>query len=86
MIFIETSIFTKEIERLLPDDSYRKLQSVLMLRPEAGSVIRGSGACGRSAGTFLVPESGGHCESSICGVLRIPFSCCFHTEKLNRKI
>jgi len=43
MIFIETSIFTKEIERLLPDESYRMLQSVLMLRPDAGSVIRGSG-------------------------------------------
>ena len=43
MVFIETSIFTKEIERLLPDESYRMLQSVLMLRPDAGSVIRGSG-------------------------------------------
>jgi mRNA-degrading endonuclease RelE of RelBE toxin-antitoxin system len=43
MIFIETSIFTKEIQRLLPDESYRMLQSVLMLRPYAGSVIRGSG-------------------------------------------
>jgi mRNA-degrading endonuclease RelE of RelBE toxin-antitoxin system len=43
MIFIETSIFTKEITELLPDESYRKLQSVLMLRPQAGSVIRGSG-------------------------------------------
>jgi len=43
MIFIETSIFTKQIQRLLPDDSYRMLQSVLMLRPDAGSVIRGSG-------------------------------------------
>jgi RelE toxin of RelE / RelB toxin-antitoxin system len=43
MIFIETSIFTKEIAELLPDESYRELQSVLMFRPEAGSVIRGSG-------------------------------------------
>jgi len=43
MIFIETSIFTKEITGLLPDESYRMLQAVLMLRPEAGSVIRGSG-------------------------------------------
>ncbi len=43
MIFIETSIFTKQIHELLPDDSYRMLQSVLMLRPDAGSVIRGSG-------------------------------------------
>ena len=43
MVFIETSIFTKEILRLLPDDSYRRLQTALMLRPEAGSLIRGSG-------------------------------------------
>jgi len=43
IIFIETSLFSKEIQRLLPDESYRMLQSVLMLRPDAGSVIRGSG-------------------------------------------
>ena len=43
MIFIETSIFTKEIKRLTTDDSYRMLQSVLMLRPDSGDLIRGSG-------------------------------------------
>jgi mRNA-degrading endonuclease RelE of RelBE toxin-antitoxin system len=43
MIFIETSIFTKEIIKFLPDESYRQLQSIVMLRPEAGSLIRGSG-------------------------------------------
>jgi hypothetical protein len=43
MIFIETSIFTKEIKRLLPDDEYRKLQQNLMLRPGAGRIIKGSG-------------------------------------------
>jgi hypothetical protein len=43
MVFIETSIFTKEIQRLLPDESYRMLQSVLMLRPDAGRLIQGSG-------------------------------------------
>ena len=43
MIFIETSIFTKEIQRLLPDKSYRMLQSVLMLRPNAGHTIPDSG-------------------------------------------
>jgi hypothetical protein len=43
MVFIKTSIFTMEIQRLLPDESYRMLQSGLMLRPDAGSVIRGSG-------------------------------------------
>lgn len=41
MIFIETSIFTKEIQRLVSDDIYRTLQSALMLRPDAGSLIRG---------------------------------------------
>ena len=43
MIFIETSIFTKEVKRLLPDDEYKQLQSDLMLRPEAGVLIKGSG-------------------------------------------
>jgi len=43
MIFIETSIFTKEIQRLLPDEKYRMLQTVLMLRPDAGTLIQGSG-------------------------------------------
>lgn len=43
MIFKETSIFTKEIGRLLPDTSYKMLQTALMLRPDAGDLIRGSG-------------------------------------------
>jgi mRNA-degrading endonuclease RelE of RelBE toxin-antitoxin system len=43
MKFIETSIFTKLIQKLLPDESYRMLQMALMLRPDAGSVIKGSG-------------------------------------------
>ena len=43
MIFIETSIFTKEIQNLIPDDNYRMLQAALMLRPDAGRLIRESG-------------------------------------------
>ena len=43
MLFIETSVFTKEIQSLLPDDEYRKLQQDLMLRPSAGALIKGSG-------------------------------------------
>ena len=43
MIFIETSVFTKEIQRLISDNSYRMLQTALMLRPDAGRLIRGSG-------------------------------------------
>lgn len=43
MIFIETATFTREIQRLAPDDIYRKLQSSLMLRPDAGKLIRHGG-------------------------------------------
>jgi mRNA-degrading endonuclease RelE of RelBE toxin-antitoxin system len=43
MIFIETSIFTKEINRLITDDHHRKLQTALMLRPDSVSLIKGSG-------------------------------------------
>jgi mRNA-degrading endonuclease RelE of RelBE toxin-antitoxin system len=42
MVFIETPIFTKLIEGLLPDDSYRELQEALALRPDAGPAIPGS--------------------------------------------
>jgi len=43
MIFIETSIFTKELVKLLPDDEYRMLQHNLLIRPTAGSLIKGTG-------------------------------------------
>jgi mRNA-degrading endonuclease RelE of RelBE toxin-antitoxin system len=43
MKFIETSIFTKQVQKLLPDENYRMLQSALMFKPDAGPVISGSG-------------------------------------------
>jgi len=43
MEFIETSIFTKQVLKLLPDASYQMLQSALMLNPVSGAVIKGSG-------------------------------------------
>jgi len=43
MVFIETSVFTSEINKLLPDEEYRRLQSALMLRPHMGEIIKGSG-------------------------------------------
>ena len=43
MRFVETPIFTKEIRSLLSDDDYRTLQTALMLRPEQGKIIRGTG-------------------------------------------
>lgn len=43
MIFIETPVFTREIEKHLSDNDLRRLQSILLLRPESGAVIKGSG-------------------------------------------
>ena len=43
VLFIETSLFTKDIKSLLPDEGYRRLQTALLLRPEMGEVIQHSG-------------------------------------------
>lgn len=43
MRFVETSVFTRQVTKLLSDDGYRSLQMALLLRPEQGSVIRGTG-------------------------------------------
>jgi hypothetical protein len=43
MVIIETSIFTKRIIEVMPDDSYRELQNTLIAYPKTGKIIRGSG-------------------------------------------
>jgi len=43
MLFIETSVFTSQVTRALSKEEYRALQLALVLRPEQGAVIRGSG-------------------------------------------
>lgn len=43
MLIIETSIFTRQVQRLLTDDEYRQLQAVLVARPDLGAIIVGSG-------------------------------------------
>ena len=43
MRFVETPVFTKRVEDLLPDEDYRTLQVALLLRPEQGPVIKGAG-------------------------------------------
>ncbi len=43
MCFVETPIFTREVCNLLEDEEYRALQIALLLRPEQGVVIPGSG-------------------------------------------
>lgn len=43
MEFVETSIFTKQIQDLVDDDVYRALQASSAIDPKAGVVIRDSG-------------------------------------------
>lgn len=43
MVIVETSVFTKQVNKLLSDEEYRQLQSDLANRPDVGSVIPGSG-------------------------------------------
>lgn len=43
MIFIEASTFTKLLPKHLNDEEYRALQTYLMQKPDAGSLIKGSG-------------------------------------------
>ena len=42
MIFIETPVFTDEIYVHVSDNDYKELQTVLLIRPEAGKLIKGS--------------------------------------------
>lgn len=43
MIIIETSIFSRQVQALLSDEEYRQLQLALILQPDMGAVIPGSG-------------------------------------------
>ena len=43
MVIVETSVFTKQVQRLLSDEEYKQLQSDLVVRPEMGSIIPQSG-------------------------------------------
>jgi hypothetical protein len=43
VVIVETSIFTRQVQELLSDDDYRQLQLALVLHPDLGAVIPGSG-------------------------------------------
>ena len=43
MRFVETHVFTAALRRHLDDERYRQLQIALILRPEQGPIIKGSG-------------------------------------------
>ena len=43
MVFIETPVFTRLLQGLLDDDAYAALQARLVIRPDAGDLIEGTG-------------------------------------------
>ncbi len=43
MVIIETSIFTRQVQALLSNEEYRQLQLALIIHPDMGAVIPGSG-------------------------------------------
>ena len=45
MVFIETSIFTRQIKNLISDSCYLEMQQFLARLPTAGDLIRGSNGC-----------------------------------------
>ena len=49
MEFIETSVFVSSARSLLTETDLIDLQSVLMLRPEAGAIMPGTGGCRKTA-------------------------------------
>ncbi len=43
MVIIETSVFTRQVQKLLDDNAYRDFQIALAERPDMGAVMVGSG-------------------------------------------
>jgi mRNA-degrading endonuclease RelE of RelBE toxin-antitoxin system len=43
MVIIETSVFTRQVQKLLDDETYREFQIALAERPDMGAVTKGSG-------------------------------------------
>ncbi len=43
MVFIETPVFTRQVQELLSDEAYARFQWYLALNPRAGEVIQGTG-------------------------------------------
>ena len=43
MVIVETSVFTKRVDKLLNRESFRLLQLRLVAEPDAGDVVKGTG-------------------------------------------
>ena len=43
MVIVETHLFTKLIQELISDEQYKELQEALVVQPDMGALIKGSG-------------------------------------------
>jgi hypothetical protein len=50
MEIIETTISTRQIQELLKDEEYRRLQLALLSKPDLGAVIPAAVGCAKSVG------------------------------------
>ncbi len=50
MVIIETSVFTKQIQKLLTDEEYQQLQAELINRPDLGLLFQAVVACAKLVG------------------------------------
>jgi len=80
MEFIETSIFTKQVMKLLPDNGYQKLQSILMLNPGVGAISE------KSAGIDPAKAKEDLYGLFIISINQKRFTCYLCTRKTNKRI
>lgn len=69
--FVETSVFTRQIDELATDDELRVLQAELIGQPDKGSLIKGSGGLRKvrtrvKAAVFVLSITGGMRNGFIC--------------------
>lgn len=77
MRFVETLVFTRGIQELLPDEVYRSLQLALLFRPEAGAITPEAEGYERFAGVCQAKESVVESVSSTTGIdQKKLFICC----------
>lgn len=87
MLFIETPLFTKQVQKLLDDERYRALQASLVIRPDGGELIRVVVEYERYVGQFQAKGSAAVCVLFITGTNRkIGFICCGYTKKARKRI
>lgn len=87
MRFVETPIFTTVIRRFLDDDAYRALQMALLLRPEQGPLITGSGGLRKIRWGYGDAGNGAGFGSSTTGRrAKRRSTCCMPIQRTRRVI